>query len=406
MKTKWIWMLLTVLLLGLSVWALMPKPLQVELASVEQGRFERFVQEDGKTRLKNRYVVSSPVGARLDRITLQPGDVVKRGAVLATLWPQTPALLDERTLASAQARLRAAQAQLARAAANRERAKIAAAQAEQERLRLASLSQAGFVSESQIQAATLQAQQRMQEERMARLEQEAAQEALRVAQADVNTYTPGAERAASARLAAWPVRSPVDGVVLKVHQASEDVVLPGAPLIELGQPQDLEVVVDVLTQEAAQIKAGQRANLGRWGGAGVLQARVRLVEPAAFTKVSALGVQEQRVNVVLDLETPYADRQQLGDGFKVEVRILVQAQDAVLMVPVSALFTQGDQSMLFRLDGERVVRQPVKVMDRNGRKAWVEPLPGGTLATGTQVVIYPPSTLGDGQAVQARNAAP
>lgn len=405
MKTKWIVGLLTLMLLGLSVWALMPEPQRVEVDRVQQGLFQRHIQEDGKTRLKNRYVVSSPLSARLARITLSPGDVVKRGATVAMLWPLTPTLLDPRARATAQARVGAAQAQLGRAAANQERARASAQSAEQERQRLDALSKAGFVSQAQMQAADLQAQQRVQEERMARLEQQAAQEELRAAQAALSTLASTLEPAKAASApASWAVTSPVDAVVLRVHQSSEDVVQPGMPLLELGQPGDLEVVVDVLTQEAAQIQPGQSAILSHWGGPEALQAKVRLVEPAAFTKVSALGVQEQRVNVVLDITTPAPQRPQLGDGFKLDVKILVQSEESALMVPVSALFTQADQSLLFRLEGDRVRRQAVQVISRNGLHAWVKPEAGDSLPVGAALVVYPPATLRDGLRVRARSS--
>lgn len=402
MKTKLIWALIISVLLGLTVWALWPKPVGVELDEVRVGRFERFIQEDGITQLRERYVVSSPLLARLARMDWKPGDTVKRGEVLATLSAVSPALLDARALAGAQARLGVAQANVLRAQANLARAQAAAQQAELERARTASLAQSGFVSDAQTQEVALAAQLRAQEQAIARQEQSAAGQALRAAQAELKSYTDQAKHASKpGGQITWPVLSPLDATVLKVHQGSEDVVQAGAPLLELGEPGALEVVVDVLTEEAAQITPGLAAVLSRWGGAADLPATVRLVEPAAFTKVSALGVQEQRVNVVLDIDTPPAARSNLGDGFKVAVTILVQSQDQALMVPVSALFPYEADTALFVVKGERAQRKTVQVLARNGIDAWVRPLVGSALSVGTQVIVYPPTNLTEGSSIAA-----
>jgi HlyD family secretion protein len=392
MKTKLLWAVLVAALLGLSVWALMPEPMVVEVASVRVARFERYVQEDGKTQLRERYVVSSPLQARLARLPWKPGDRVQRGTVLAKLWPVSPALLDARAQDSAQARVGVAQAGVLRAQAGQARAGAAAQQADQERARQLALAQAGFVSPTQTEAAVLAAQLRLQELRSAEQDVQASQQELLAAQAALKFYPAvAAPLGGTKQNQPWPVLAPVTGTVLKVLQASEDVVQAGQALLELGDPQALEVVVDVLTQEAAQIAPGAVALLDPWAGGAVLHGRVRLVEPSAFTKVSALGVQEQRVNVLIDLD-PAPDQQRgLGDGFRVAVRILVQAQDQALLVPVSALFGQGADAGLFVLDGERVRRQGVEVLARNGVDAWVRS--ASALKPGTQVVVYPPAAL-------------
>ena len=393
MKRYGWWVLAGLLALGLLVWAFMPQPVEVELASVTRGPFERAVQEEGKTRLRERYVVSAPLAGRLERITLQQGDAVQRGALLATLWPTPPALLDARDRAQRAARIGALQAALSGAQATALRAQAALEQARADLARSESLARTGFVSDNQNEGTRLAVRLRTQELEAARQAEEAARHELEVGRSALLSY---AEGSGTALQPAWPIRSPVDGRVLKVLQQSEAMVPGGAPLLELGDPGRLEVVADILTEDAAQIAPGAAVRLSGWGGAEVLQGRVRLVEPAAFTKVSALGVEEQRVHVVIDLAgEPIAA---LGDGFRVDVRILVQQAQDVLQVPVSALFPQGTGWALFVVEGGRAQQRAVTLAVRNGSQAWLQDGP----PPGTPVVVYPPSALRSGERVQAR----
>jgi HlyD family secretion protein len=190
----------------------------------------------------------------------------------------------------------------------------------------------------------------------------------------------------------------VAGKVLKIHQQSEGLVMAGTPLMEIGDPSALEVVLDLLTEEAAQIKPGTLVQLSNWGGPEILQGQVRLVEPAAFTKISALGVEEQRVNAVVDLVSPAAHWKPLGDGFKLDVRVLVQTEAQAIKVPVSALFPQGSRSALFVVEGGKAHLREVDVVARNGVEAWVK----SGLTPGTQVIVYPDTELKDGDRVKPR----
>ena len=397
MKKKLLYGLVGLLLLALLVWAFMPSPLEIEAAVAREGRFERSVEEDGKTRLRDRYVVSMPLSGRVQRLTLRQGDSVAQDAVIATVLPAAPALLDERTRLEQRERIGAMEATAQRAQANTERAGAALAQAVADTRRTESLAQQGFVSPTQIESARLNQRLREKELETARREAEASRHELaqsRIALQPVKT--------ASGALAvtAWPVKSPLNAKVLKVLQQSEGVIPAGTPLVELGDPSRLEVVVDVLTEDAAQITPGAPVRLNGWGGA-TLAGVVRLVEPAAFTKVSALGVEEQRVYVVVDITSPREQWAALGDGFRVEVGIVVQTLDKALMVPVSALFPQGERSALFVLDGGRARLRTVRVLARNGVDAAVAANDG--LAAKAQVVVYPPPTLKDGARVQVRN---
>lgn len=395
MKRKFAWGCVALLLLALLTWAFMPRPREVEIAKVSQGRFERAVQEDGKTRLRERYVVSTPLGGRLARIELQQGDTVERGAVLATLWPSAPALLDARARAEQLARSGAMEAALARARANVARASAALAQARAELKRSETLAQQGFVSAHQNEDGRLSVELRERELESARQEEDAAGHELEQSRVALQKFPPTASPAAQR---AHEIRAPVAGKVLKVLQQSEDVVAAGTALIELGDPSRLEVVLDILTEDAAQIRPGTPVQLTNWGGPEALEGRVRLIEPAAFTKVSALGVEEQRVNAIIDINSPAEKWQTLGDGFKVDVRVLVQVVEQAVKVPVSALFPVGARAGLFVLDQGRARLREIEVAARNGVEAWVK----SGLSPGTEVIVYPDSKLKDGARVQPR----
>lgn len=394
MKSKTIWTGLGgVLVAGLLVWVFLPQATEVELASVTQGRFERSVQEDGKTRLRDRYVVSTPLTGRVARIDLKQGDAVARDEVLAILWPITPNLLDERTRQEQRERIGAMEATLRRAATSVERARAALEQAVADLKRSETLAQQGFVSPTQNETGRLNVRLREKELESARQDEHAARHELDQSRIAIRQFAQGSEGGPQR---SWQIRAPVAGKVLKVNQQSESVVQAGTALIELGDPSRLEVVVDLLTEDAAQIRPGTLATLSNWGGPDVLQARVRLIEPAAFTKVSALGVEEQRVNAVLDIVSAPETWQTLGDGFKVDVRILVQAVENAVKVPVSALFPLGGHSALFVIDNGRARQHQVEVLARNGSEAWVKT----ELQPGTEVIVYPPSSLKDGVRVR------
>ena len=382
-------------LVALLGWAFMPSPREVEVATVTQGRFERAVQEDGKTRLRDRYVITAPITGRVARTALKQGDTVARHMTLALLWPTSPAMLDARSRAEQLAHSGAMQASLAKAQANRERAQAALEQARADLQRSESLAQQGFISSTQLESGRLNLRLRDKELESARQEELTARYTLAQARAALGQFT---NAPAEGTQTAFEIKAPVAGKVLKIHQQSEGLVMAGTPLMEIGDPGALEVVLDLLTEEAAQIKPGTPVQLSNWGGPAVLQGQVRLVEPAAFTKISALGVEEQRVNAVVDLVSPAAQWQTLGDGFKLDVRVLVQTEAQAFKVPVSALFPQGSRSALFVVEGGKAHLREVDVVARNGVEAWIKP----GLAPGTQVIVYPETELKDGDRVKPR----
>lgn len=389
-----LWSILALLAFAAVIgWAFYPKATEVDLAEIRTGRFERSIEEDGKTRLRDRFVVSAPVAGRLARVTLREGDDIRSQQVVATLWPAAPVLLDERRLQEQREQVAAADAGVQRAQASTAKAEVALAQADADLKRNESLAARGFISATQIENARLATQLRRRELEAARQDEKAAGHQLaqlRIALRQAGSKEPLANRP-------WPVTSPVAGKVLKVRQQSEAVLAAGTPLVEVGDPSRMEVVVDLLTEDAAQVRPGAPATLANWGGPNELQARVRLVEPSAFTKVSALGVEEQRVYVLLDIVTPPAQWTTLGDNFKVDVKIPVQSADRVTLVPVGCLFPRGSRSALFVFDGGRARLKEVELVARNGRDAWIR----SDLKPGTTVIAYPPATLADGDRVKA-----
>lgn len=381
--------------LALLVWAFYPKALTVEVAAVTQGRFERAVQEYGKTRVRDRYTVSAPLAGRVGRVLLNQGDSVAQGDTVALLWPMAPALLDERARAEQAARVGAMGSALARSQANVGRAKAAMEQAQEELKRSEALALQGFVSPNQNETGRLNLRLRVQELESAHQEENAARHELEQSQAARQQF---AQAPLGGAQPSFAVKAPVSGKVLKVLQQSEASVLPGAGLVELGDPTQLEVVVDILTEDATDVQSGAAVELLNWGGAQTLVGKVRWVEPAAFTKVSALGVEEQRVNVVIDITAPAAQLKALGDGFKVDVRVLVQVVEVAIMVPVSALFPVGSRAGVFVVEKDHAYLKEVSVQARNGVSAWVK----DGLSVGTQVIIYPDSKLKDGVKVKLR----
>jgi HlyD family secretion protein len=390
---------ITMVLLVLAglVYAFMPRAVPVELASVTRGPIEVAVLEDGRTRIKERYVIAAPLSGRLTRVLLKPGDRVEAGGTLITsIEPADPDLLDPRTLAQAEARLRVAQSAREHALPMLERARVAHELAVKELERARSLHQSQTLPREALDRAE-------HNERIAAEELKAGQFALDVAGYEVELaraalyFTrPGAARDADS--ARFDIRSPIDGRVLRVFQESATVVAPGTPLIELGDPSDLEVEIDVLSPDAVRIRPGARVQLEHWGGDRPLEGRVRRTEPAGFTKISALGVEEQRVWVIVDLIEPPAEWQLLGDAYRVEARIVIQESERALKIPVGALFRRGDNWATFAVaDGRAQIRKVAPGL-RNDREA--EILEG--LEEGDRVVLHPSDRIADGTAVAPR----
>jgi len=380
--------------LALLVWAFAPRPLEVEVAQATPGPFETTIDEDARTRLRDRYLVSAPLAGRLARMALREGDAVEADAVVATLTPVLPTLLDERTRGELAVRVEAAEAGVQRAAARVERARVGLEQARNDLRRSEQLAQQGFVAPTKLDSDRLGVLAAQKEVDAAEQDRHVAGHDVEQARAALEVVGRGA-----AHQAAFVVRAPVAGRVLRVVQPSEGTVALGAPLLEIGDTARLEVVAELLTTDALQTRPGAPVRIERWGGPTVLEGRVRRIEPAAFTKVSALGVEEQRVNVLIDITSPAALWTALGDGFRVGVRVVTRSEEHALRVPVSAVFPLPEGGLaVFRVDAGRARRVPVQVGARNGSEAWVT----RGLDAGATVVVYPPAALADGMRVAPR----
>jgi HlyD family secretion protein len=389
-------LLLALVVAGGIAYGFMPRPVAVELVPARKGPLAVTVDEEGKTRVRERYVVAAPVAGQARRITLKIGHAVAAGQAVALIDPAPSASLDPRTRAQAQARVEAAQATLQGARENARVAEAEAVLARQELARGESLAREKFVS----QAAVDQAQARLQAGQATR---QAAEYAVQAARHEVE-----AARAALLQVSALArggaaetltVTAPVAGQVLAVPHESEGAVQPGQALVEIGNPQSLEVVVEVLSTAAVKIAPGGRVMLDRWGGPQPLEGRVRVVEPAGFTKVSALGVEEQRVRVIADITTAPDVWRSLGDGYRVEASFVLWQGEDLLLIPTSALFRHRDGWAVFVARAGRARLTPVKVGQRNGLIAQV--LEG--LKPGDQVIAHPDDKVADGVRVKARD---
>lgn len=376
--------------LALLALALRPDPVEVDVAVVRRGPLQVTVDEDGETRAHDRFVVSAPVGGRVGRIALHEGDPVAVDQVVAEIFPVP---LSAREREEQLARIAAAEAQQQQSEERVRHAEADHAQTRRERDRIEALRRRGFVSEQEVEQARVL-------ETTARNEFDAARSLVRGAIADVATARAALLAIDAGKPGAPPavaLRAPVAGKVLRIAESSERVVAPGTPLITLGDPAALEVVVDVLSSEAVKITPGMPVVLEGWGGDHPLQARVRVVEPYGFTKVSALGVDEQRVNVVADLVDPPG---RLGDGYRVDARIVLWSAGAVLTVPASAVFRRGDGWGTFVVENGRARRRDVTVGHRGALD--VEVLDG--VREGEAVVRHPSNDVDDGVRVRVSPA--
>jgi len=389
---------IAVLVAAVLVYAFLPQPVPADLAEVSRGALRVTVDDEGRTRVKEVYVVSAPVAGRVLRIDRHVGDQVKAGeTVLATIQPTAPTFLDLRGKRQAEAAVHAAEAAL-----QLSEAELARAQAELEYARSDLARARKLASGDTISPKALDNAKRNFKTSEAAVA--AAEATLRVKSFDLETaraslIEPGSEVAAGGgENCCVSVRAPVDGCVLRLVQESEAVIAAGAPLVEIGDPRDLEVVVDLLSRDAVRIREGAEVAIDEWGGAAAVEGRVRRIEPTGFTKVSALGIEEQRVNVIIDFTDPPARWESLGHGYRVEAHIVVWQSEDALKVPVSALFRQEEDWAVFVVAEARARLRRVAIGHRNSLAA--EVLDG--LAEGERVVLYPSDRISDGVAVAVR----
>ncbi|KMQ74770.1 efflux RND transporter periplasmic adaptor subunit [Marinobacter subterrani] len=393
---KWLfWGAFVLLAIVALVFTIRPDPVWVDLATVSRGPMEITIKEEGRTRVRDRYVVSSPVSGYLHRVLLEVGDPVIPGELLTEVDPMPASTLDARSRAEAEAKAKSALSAL-----NSARQKVAAARAEadlamRELARLQALSGENFVSQERLQQARAAADRAQAILRSARFDEEVM--AHELAAIRTRLEVSAARASGSGAVERVPVRSPVNGSVLDVARKSEGVIHAGEAILELGDPGALEVVIDVLSFDAVKLSPGVPARLTGWGG-GTLDAVVRRVEPVGFEDVSALGVEERRVQVVADITSPRDAWKTLGDGYRVDAEFVLWASANELQIPESAIFRTDGQSLVFRVVDGRAELTPVSTCRTNGFHTVV--LDG--LSEGDRVVRHPDRQLADGSRIRIR----
>lgn len=367
--------------------AWLPKPVVVDVASVHRISLETEIAEDGKTRVRDRYVIAAPISGELRRVEIDPGTVVQAGDVVATIEPAAPQLLDSRSRDEATARLalataheRTARAAVAKATAARDMAVRDAARARQ------------LLERNAIPAAEQERAALAEELAIRDLATAEAQRSAAIAEIDSARAVLGTTRHGTT--ATSLVTAPASGRVLRVLRESEGPIATGTPILEMGDLAGLELVVDVLSSDAARVTPGMRVEIDRWGGDGLLTATVSRIEPAAFTRVSALGVEEQRVRVIAKVESPPPT---LGDGFGVAARIVTWRGEGVLAIPASAVFRNRGSWAVYVVDGERARLRTVDILHRGRTDVEV-----GNLAEGTRVILHPGDSVHENAKIAPR----
>lgn len=381
--------LLVMMIVAGIVYSFRPQPIDVDWSVIARGSLEVTVNEDGRSRVREKYTVSTPLAGQLQRIVLNPGDEVVPGeTLLATILPSEPGLLDPRERNSAEARVKMAESGVERSQANATAAQVAYGHAKSVLERRIRLRQEQASGDQEVEDAEMLSKMRAEELRSAEFAREIARFELDLAQAALIRTRPGDESAGQS----WhlDIVAPIQGRVLRLFQESVSVLPAGTPFMEIGNANDLELEVDVLSTDAVKIRAGAKMAIEHWGGETVLEARVRLVEPGAFTKVSALGVEEQRVNVIGDFVSPPPTN--FGDRYRFEARIVVWSGDDLLKVPMSALFRQGQDWAVFVINPTDLAeRRIVQIGHRNADEAEVL----GGLQEQERVVIFPSDQVTD-----------
>jgi HlyD family secretion protein len=396
-----LWSLLGLILLGTLIWAFIPRPIPVDLLTLSHGEMVVTVDEEGETRVRDVFVLSAPISGRAMRIGAEVGDeVIADETLIAEIEPIDPTLLDPRSEAQARADIRAAEANLNLAEATVKEARVELEFALSELKRARTLRQEAVISERELESA-----ERTQQTRQAALETAVAARQARTAElerARAQLISPTETRNDSKDCQCVPIKAPVNGRILKILHKSEGVVNAGEPLVEIGDPTQLEIAADLLSSDAVKVRPGQSVIIGNWGGEVDLAGSVRRVEPFGFTKVSALGIEEQRVNVIIDFTSPKTQWSRIAHGYQVDVRIVLWRGSDVLKLPLTALFRDGDEWAVFVEQDGKADKREVTLGRRTGLEA--EIISG--LSAGDRVVVHPGDRIAQGIAIVDRAGKP
>jgi HlyD family secretion protein len=382
------------LVIGLLVWGFWPQPVAIDAVVVQRAPLTITVEEEGRSRVIDRYIISAPVDGVACRVQLDVGDPVEQGKELLGITPLKSQVLDSRSRAQAMAAVAAAQSALAAAKEQASASDAAARLAATELERLQPLAKKGLASKGELDRAETAVLTRTAAKRSANFNVQVANYEVQAAKS-VLEYSADTEDEPAVRV---PITSPITGKILKVLRECEGPVQTGEPLLEVGDPAALEVEVDVLSADAVQIKPGMQVLFERWGGAQPLQGVVRIVEPVGFTKFSALGVEEQRVLIISDFTSPIEERQRLGDGYRMEATFILWHEDDVLQVPASSLFRYREGWAVFVVDDQRARRREVELGQRNGLVAQIS----AGLEEGDIVINHASDEVEDGVRVESR----
>ena len=396
MPRKTVLFIIIALIIGAIVYGFLPGPVSVETVMVKKEYMKVEIEEEGRTRVMNRFIVSAPVAGYALRIDLDVGDLANKGDAVTQLEPLRSNVLDPRSRAEAKARVSAAGASLMAAKENALVAKVDSEFTQKEVERMRALHKDGLVSQEKLDAADAEALSREAALRSSEFSVEVAQYELEAANTALK-YSAAMDPAEYAEKVL--IKSPVSGYVLKVNHESEGVVQAGEALVEIGDPKMLEVEVDVLSADAVRIRPGTPVLFERWGGDKPLKGKVRVVEPTGFTKISALGVEEQRVLVISDIISPPEEWAQLGDGYRVEAGFILWESEEILQVPSSALFRYEEGWAVFVMKNKKALLRKVDLGRRNGMSAQV--LSG--LIEGDMVITHPDSSIEDGTSITPYN---
>jgi HlyD family secretion protein len=381
-------------LLALLIWGFRPVPRLVDVEPVTRGPLVVTLEAEGRTRVVERYRISAPIDGQLRRLELEVGDPVRAGQVIAVLDAQVSPVLDRRSQERARARLAGAESELAATRAAVTAAEAAASLARIELERIERLAKPGMVSRTQLDQARAESLGRAAELEAARFRVQSAERDRLAVQAELE-YAGEPAPGEQGRL---ELTAPADGVVLKRESESARVVHAGELILEIGDPGALEIAVDVLSADAVRLAVGMRVRIERWGQSSPLEARIKRIEPVAFTKISALGVEEQRVWVIVALTAPRADWSRLGDGYRVNARFVLWEAEDVLQVPTSSLFRHGEGWAVLRAVDGRARLTPVEI----GRRGALRTELRRGLEIGAAVIVHPDRELADGTRVERR----
>jgi HlyD family secretion protein len=396
-KRLLLWGLLGLILTATLIWAFIPKPIPVDLLTLQSGKMTVTVDEEGETRVRDVFVLSAPISGRALRIKAEVGDeVFAQQTKVAEIEPSDATLLDPRSEAQARADVRAAEANLVLAKASVKESQVELDFAKSEYQRAQKLRADAVMSERELEAAESTYKTRQAALETALANRQARQAELERARAQL--ISPLETRVRSEDCPCVPIRSPVDGRILKILHKSEGVVAAGEPLAEIGDPADLEIVADLLSSDAVKAEPGQRVIIDNWGGDHLLEGIVERVEPFGFTKVSALGIEEQRVNVIIDFTSPRKQWLRIAHGFQVDVRIVLWEGKDVLKLPLTALFRDDSHWAVFVEDDGAASKRRVKLGRRTGLEA--EIVEG--LSANERIVVHPSDKIRQGVSIVSR----